>query len=302
MTNVSINLLLIKFRQQFGLRPFAMIFLGALCRCSRFAHLFVHGLRLGDRGARGERDGGRRRCRSLALYYMMQALPGEVAAEGGGARHRHPAMRDAAGAAVLARPAGDVAVADALSVRARAGAAQPRRGRLACACRRPSGRRRSSRSISSPSRCSRGAMALFAAVLGLGRIVWWTEAAWIGWALLAAIPMLAAALVIEHGRANPLLNTRWLGSADILRFAIVTIMARIVLSEQTYRRGRAADRARAEQRPARSLFVLIIFARLGRGRRGERGRRSTSSGWRIRSCWRSGWSRSPPSSIRTRPA
>ena len=77
-------------------------------------------------------------------------------------------------------------------------------------------------------------MALFAAVLGLGRIVWWTNAAWIGWSLIAAIPMLAAALVIEHGRANPLLNTRWLASADILRFAIVTITARIVLSEQSY--------------------------------------------------------------------
>jgi hypothetical protein len=79
-----------------------------------------------------------------------------------------------------------------------------------------------------------GAMALFAAVLGLGRIVWWTNAGWIGWALIAAIPMLGAALYIEHNRANPLLNTRWLGSADIVRFTIVTIVARIVLSEQTY--------------------------------------------------------------------
>ncbi|MEH3123727.1 MAG: hypothetical protein PGN16_17455 [Sphingomonas phyllosphaerae] len=79
-----------------------------------------------------------------------------------------------------------------------------------------------------------GSMGLFAAVLGLGRYVWWTQSAWIGWALLLAIPMLAAALIIEHHRANPLLNTRWLGSADIIRFAVVTLMARIVLSEQTY--------------------------------------------------------------------
>jgi hypothetical protein len=79
-----------------------------------------------------------------------------------------------------------------------------------------------------------GAMALFAAVLGQGRYVWWTNAPWLGWALIAAISMLAAALAIEHHRVNPLLNTRWLGSADIVRFTIVTIMARIVLSEQTY--------------------------------------------------------------------
>lgn len=75
-------------------------------------------------------------------------------------------------------------------------------------------------------------MALIAAVLGLGRIVWWTNAAWIGWALLAAIPLFAAALILEHGRSNPLINICSLGSADILRFSIVTIMARIVLSEQ----------------------------------------------------------------------
>ena len=60
------------------------------------------------------------------------------------------------------------------------------------------------------------------------------NAPWLGWALIAAISMLAAALAIEHHRVNPLLNTRWLGSADIVRFTIVTIMARIVLSEQTY--------------------------------------------------------------------
>lgn len=73
---------------------------------------------------------------------------------------------------------------------------------------------------------------LVAAVLGLGRIVWWTQP-WIGQALALAIPLLAAAIFIEHHRANPLLNTRWLASADILRFAVVVVMARIVLSEQT---------------------------------------------------------------------
>jgi hypothetical protein len=46
--------------------------------------------------------------------------------------------------------------------------------------------------------------------------------------------MLAAALVIEHGRDNPLINTRWLASADIVRFIIVTFMARIILSEQNF--------------------------------------------------------------------
>ena len=33
---------------------------------------------------------------------------------------------------------------------------------------------------------------LVAAVLGEGRYVWWTQAAWIGWALAAAIPLFLA--------------------------------------------------------------------------------------------------------------
>ncbi|RZM17665.1 MAG: MFS transporter, partial [Sphingomonas sp.] len=104
-----------------------------------------------------------------------------------------------------------------------------------------------------------GAMALFSAVLGLGRIVWWTNAAWIGWALIAAIPMLAAALMIEHNRANPLLNTRWLGSADILRFTIVTIMARIVLSEQTYAAVGLLT-VLGQNNDQLGTFFLIVFA------------------------------------------
>jgi hypothetical protein len=102
-------------------------------------------------------------------------------------------------------------------------------------------------------------MALFAAVLGLGRIVWWTQSAWIGWALLAAIPMLLAALTIEHGRANPLLNTRWLASADIVRFAVVTMMARIVLSEQTYGAVGLLT-VLGQNNDQMIVFFLIIFA------------------------------------------
>jgi hypothetical protein len=40
-------------------------------------------------------------------------------------------------------------------------------------------------------------------------------------------------MVIEHNRANPLLNTRWLGSGDIVRFALVATLMRLLLSEQS---------------------------------------------------------------------
>jgi MFS family permease len=75
--------------------------------------------------------------------------------------------------------------------------------------------------------------ALLAAVLVQGRIVWWSTP-WIGYALAAAIPLIGVAMLIEHNRANPLLNTRWIGSRDVLRFAIVAAVMRVLLSEQGY--------------------------------------------------------------------
>ena len=73
MTNVSINLLLIKFRQQFGLRPFAIIFL-AVYALLTFAHLFVldFSSAIVVRAASGMAGAP---VSSLCLYYMMQALP-----------------------------------------------------------------------------------------------------------------------------------------------------------------------------------------------------------------------------------
>jgi hypothetical protein len=76
-------------------------------------------------------------------------------------------------------------------------------------------------------------LALLTAVLVQGRIVWWTVP-WIGYALAAAILLIGVAMLIEHNRANPLLNTRWIGSRDVLRFAAIAAVMRILLSEQTY--------------------------------------------------------------------
>ncbi|RZM23083.1 MAG: MFS transporter, partial [Sphingomonas sp.] len=73
MTNVSINLLMIKFRAQFGLRPFALIFL-TLYVLVTLAHLFVHGFAtaIAVRAISGMAGAA---LSSLCLYYVMQSLP-----------------------------------------------------------------------------------------------------------------------------------------------------------------------------------------------------------------------------------
>ena len=77
MTNVSINLLLVKFRQQFGLRAFTEGFL-VLYVLVTFFHLFVNDLSsaMMVRAAHGMVAAA---LSSLGIYYQVQAWP---------ARHR----------------------------------------------------------------------------------------------------------------------------------------------------------------------------------------------------------------------
>lgn len=78
------------------------------------------------------------------------------------------------------------------------------------------------------------AIALVCGVLSQGRLFWWTDTPWLGWALAAAIPLFAAVVLLELHRDRPLLQMGWLGSADILRFAAVALLVRFALAEQTY--------------------------------------------------------------------
>ena len=231
MTNASVNLLLIKFRQQYGLRPFTIIFLGLYVLLA-FAHLFVHGFwsAIAVRAASGMAGAA---LSSLSLYYMMQALP---------TKWRLRALVIGIGIPQCATPLARLFSPELLAMSQWRALYLFEFG-LALLSLVAVSLLRLPPTESKPAFepldfvtfvLFAVAIALLSAVLGQGRLVWWFEAAWIGWALVIAIPLFAAALVIEHGRANPLLNTRWLGSADIVRFAIVTLMARLVLSEQTY--------------------------------------------------------------------
>jgi hypothetical protein len=74
-------------------------------------------------------------------------------------------------------------------------------------------------------------VALLSAVLALGRTVWWMESVWLGYSLAGAIVLIVAALTIEHNRARPLLNTRWLTTANIARLAMSVLLIRVVQSE-----------------------------------------------------------------------
>ncbi|MFA9217604.1 MAG: MFS transporter [Sphingomonadaceae bacterium] len=228
MANVSMNLLLVKFRQQFGLRLFTELFL-LLYALATVAHLFVHGLAsaIAVRAAHGMSGAA---LSTLGLYYVLQAFP---------AQHRLKAVVLGIGFPQLALPMARLFSSELLEFGEWRGLYLFELGlallSLACvlALKLPPGDRM--KAFEKLDFLTFGlfapGVALLCAVLALGRTVWWRESVWLGYSLVGAIVLIAAALTVEHNRARPLLNTRWLSNANIARLALSVLLIRIVQSE-----------------------------------------------------------------------
>lgn len=230
MTNVCMSLLLIKFRQQFGIQRFTRVFLIGFLALT-VTQLFVHSYRteLIVRGASGIVASG---LSTLALFYIMQAMP--AAARLGG-------MILGVGVSQVATPLARV-ISPVLLVHGNIqslfifelGLTLMCLGSVALLRLPPSERIQAFEPLDfltfvlfAPG------MALLSAVLIQGRIIWWTTP-WLGYAAAASVLLISAAMLIEHNRANPLLNTRWIGSREIITFAIGAAVMRVLLSEQSF--------------------------------------------------------------------
>ena len=76
--------------------------------------------------------------------------------------------------------------------------------------------------------------ALLCIVLTQGPILWWFEAEWLAYLLIAALILLVVGLTYEHFRVNPLIVTRWLGTSSTVSFIIGAFAIRFLMSEQSY--------------------------------------------------------------------
>ncbi|MCU5775342.1 MFS transporter [Erwiniaceae bacterium BAC15a-03b] len=229
MGNISINLLLVKFRQQFGLRIFTEAFL-VLYVLVAFFHLFANDLSSAIivRAAHGMVGAA---LSSLGIYYQIQAWP---------AKHRLKALTIGICASQLAIPLARLFSTELLQLDEWRGLYLFELGLalIALGCvfllKLPPGDRVKAFEktdfltflLLAPG------MALICGVLSLGRLEWWFETPWLGISLALALVLIVAAVLTEHNRTNPLINTRWLGSGKIVRLGIVMIMMRIVLAEQ----------------------------------------------------------------------
>ncbi|MBA6067882.1 MFS transporter [Pseudomonas mosselii] len=230
MTNVSMNLLLVKFRQEFGLRAFTEVFL-MLYALVTLAHLFVNDLNsaIAVRAAHGMVGAA---LNSLGLYYMIQAFP---------AQWRLKAMVLGLGASQLAVPLARVFSEDLLQIAEwrglylfELGLALTALGCVLLLKLPPGDRFKTFEPLDFLTfTLMASGTALLCAALSLGRIDWWLDAPWIGVALAAAIALILSGLAIEHNRSNPLLMTRWLGSGAIIRLALCVVLIRMVISEQS---------------------------------------------------------------------
>lgn len=230
MTNACMNLLLVKFRMQYGLRLFTEIILMVFLATAA-AHLFLEdfGSTLVVRAIAGIAAAG---MSTLGILYIIQAFP---------AQHRLKGIIIGVGLSSLAIPLARLGVGHLLDHDLWRAVYMFDLGLVLIALpavfalKMPPSQR-----IKAFEKLDFVTFALFApgialltAVLGLGRIVWWTEAPWIGLALVGALILLTAAIIIEYNRANPLIDLKWLAGGDIVRLLLAILLVRIVLSEQT---------------------------------------------------------------------
>lgn len=76
-------------------------------------------------------------------------------------------------------------------------------------------------------------MGSFAAALTVGRLYWWTEQPWLGWMIVVGIAAGLVCALIELNRRNHLIDVRWLTSREIIHFAGILLLFRVLLSEQS---------------------------------------------------------------------
>jgi len=231
MVNVTVNLMVFKFRQQYGLRLFAEIGL-ALYAAVTLLHLLVGGFTMAV-AVRAVSGFAGASATTLSMLYMLQAMPraytGKMVVIGVGipslatplAWLLSPtllvfgqwhnlylfeaglALCSLAAVVVLKLPPGmHIKVFEKLDF-------------LTFALMAPG-------------------VAMLVAVLAQGYSHWWFDEPWLAYLLMGAVVLIGAAFYVEHHRDNPLIQTRWLATPTMLRFIVGAFLIRFLTSEQTF--------------------------------------------------------------------
>ncbi|MCW4453377.1 MFS transporter [Flavobacterium sp. MXW15] len=255
MVNITTSLLAFKFRQQYGIRLFAELGLGA------YAALTVLHLFIGDfqslvilRAASGFAGAA---CSTMCTLYMLQALP---------RRYVGNLLVVGMGVAQLATPLAWLISPGLIDTGQWHNLYLFEAGLALCAfaavvvLKLPPGVQFKAFekldfvtfALMAPG------MGLIVVVLAQGYLRWWTDTPALGWMLAAAVLLLTAAFIVEHHRRNPLLQTRWLATPAIVQFIVGAFLIRFLTTEQSYgviNMMRTLDMGPEQMRP---LFGVIL--------------------------------------------
>jgi MFS family permease len=258
MTNVCMSLLLIKFRQQFGAARFTRVFLPAFVLvCALQLAARDYKVELAVRAASGVVGSG---LTTVALFYVMQAMPPTLRLGGMvlGTGLSQVALPLARVVSPWLLEGGDVHALYLFEL----GLALGSLGAAALLPLPPSESVHAFEPLDFVTfLLFAPGIALLCGVFAVGRIVWWTTP-WIGGALAVAIVLVAAAMLVEHERANPLLNTRWMASSQIVQFALLGATMRVLLSEQGFGASGLLAAVGMGQEQVVSLYAIVSIATL----------------------------------------
>ncbi|MDK4716057.1 MFS transporter [Rhizobium sp. CNPSo 4039] len=229
VTNSITGCILVKFRQQFGIRRFYLTFL-ALQAVLITSHLFVSTLASAIlvRAAGGV-------CASamstLGVFYMIQAMS---------ARRRLAAVTLGLSVPQLALPIAWIIPKDFLAFDSwsglylfELGLSLISLGQVVIVRLPPNVRSPAFEPLDALSFALYAAgIGLFGAAMGLGSYLWWTNVSWIGWCLAASLPCLTVVGLIEFHRERPLIDVRWLSAGTLVRWALIAVICRVAQSEQ----------------------------------------------------------------------
>ena len=230
MAILPMNLLLVKFRAQFGMRLFVVGSVGVFSLVT-LAHLFVHSFAssVAVRAASGTVGAA---FITQSVFYMAQALP---------LKWRLQGIVIGLGIPQLAVPLARCLFSSELLALGEwhslylceLGLTLLSLGAVLLIRLPPAARRATYEwtDLLTFAVFASGGAAV-SAVVGLGRYLWWRDTPWLGYALAASIPLILAAFLIERHRKNPLFAMDLLGSAPFLRFVILSVLLQVAVAEQ----------------------------------------------------------------------
>jgi len=109
------------------------------------------------------------------------------------------------------------------------------------------------------------AFGCLAIVLTMGRLYWWFEAPWLGVLLVVSIATLTTVVLIELHRKVPLIDIRWIASKEIVHFAAVLLIFRLVASEQSTIATNFYQQLGLQFEQVATLYWIILAAAIAGG-------------------------------------